>query len=189
MTAIVLSNRPRTFFECILLPLLSASVLVTLPLFAMQTSAVASGPGARTQVVAVPCKDCTEGDPSKCKMVFLRDQISETVDLIELNHYYDDLGRHSYDQVIFYEWSPDYARFHVIAWSLIEKDQAKKPRKDPHRGDYYASWYDREAKVHRIVRSRVFTETWSRVDPERANKKLLEEKYRRHFIKPEKVKR
>lgn len=105
-------------------------------------------------------------------------EISENVDLIELNHFYDDLGRHAYDQVIFYEWSPDYTRFHVIAWCLIEKDHGRRPSRDPGRGDYFARWYDREAKTYRVVRSKLFRETWSEVDPERANKQLLEEKYR-----------
>ncbi|MEM7557732.1 MAG: hypothetical protein AAF394_01290 [Planctomycetota bacterium] len=148
--------------------------------------AIPSGPGTHTKIVRVADSQSKQADP---KTVFLRDKISQTVDLIELNHYYDDLGRHSYDQVIFYEWSPDYARFHVIAWSLVEKNQTKKPRKDPHRGDYYSRWYDREAKVHRTVRSKVFLETWSKTDPERANKKLLDEKYRVRFIRPAKVER
>lgn len=105
-------------------------------------------------------------------------KLSETVDLIELNHFYDDLGRHSYDQVIFYEWSPDYSRYHVIAWSLVEQDKSRVPRKDAHRKDYYVEWYDRDARVYREVRSKVCRETWSQIDPERANKKLMDEKYR-----------
>ncbi len=57
--------------------------------------------------------------------------VTETVDLIELNHFYDDLGRHAYDQVIFYEWSPDYRRFHVIAWCLVENDLSRMPTRNP----------------------------------------------------------
>lgn len=105
-------------------------------------------------------------------------RLTETVDLIELNHFYDDLGRHSYDQVIFYEWSPDYARFHVIAWSLIEKDKSRIPRRDSHRKDYFVRWHDRDSDLYREVRSKVYRETWSQVDPERENKKLMQEKHR-----------
>lgn len=32
------------------------------------------------------------------------DVVRERVDLIELNHYYDDLGRHQGDQVLFLDW-------------------------------------------------------------------------------------
>lgn len=103
--------------------------------------------------------------------------ISERVDLIELNHFYDDLGRHAYDQVIFYEWSPDYCRFHVIAWCLVE-DLSRMPVKVPGSGEYAVRWYDRDSKIQREVRSKTYRETWSQVDPERANKKLIEEKYR-----------
>ena len=112
-------------------------------------------------------------------------KVSERVDLIELNHFYDDTGCHSFDQVIFYEWSHDYSRFHVIAWCLIENDPARKPRRDAGRGDYYVSWHDRDANVQREVRSPLFRETWSQVDPERANKQLLEEKHRISLLRLE----
>lgn len=110
-------------------------------------------------------------------------RLSENVDLIELNHFYDDLGRHQYDQVIFYEWSPDYSRFHVVAWCLIEDDHAKLPVQEPGSGKYVVRWYDRESKVTREVRSKLYRETWSCTDPERANKKLIEEKYRVSLLK------
>lgn len=104
--------------------------------------------------------------------------VTEKVDLIELNHFYDDLGRHAYDQVIFYDWSPDYRRFHVIAWCLVENDVSRMPTRNPGNGEYSVRWYDRDAKVRREVRSPLYRETWSQVDPERDNKKLLDEKYR-----------
>lgn len=108
---------------------------------------------------------------------------TESVDLIELNHFYDDLGRHAYDQVIFYEWSPDYRRFHVIAWCLVENDLSRLPTRNPHNGEYFVRWHDRDAKVRREVRSKLYRETWSQVDPERINKKLLDEKYRTSLLR------
>jgi hypothetical protein len=110
-------------------------------------------------------------------------QLQERVDLIELNHFYDDLGRHAYDQVIFYEWSPDYRRFHVIAWSLIEGDLQRMPAKVPGSDEYAVHWFDRDAKIKREVRSKLYRETWSQVDPERANKKLIDEKYRLSLLR------
>ncbi|MEZ6137512.1 MAG: hypothetical protein R3C53_21700 [Pirellulaceae bacterium] len=107
-----------------------------------------------------------------------RDGVSQRVDLIELNHFYDDLGRHAYDQVIFYEWSPDYRRYHVVAWSLIEDHLSRMPAHDHHRDEYVVRWYDRDARVRRSVWAKLYRETWSQTDPERANKKLMDEKYR-----------
>ena len=118
-------------------------------------------------ILAVPGHSPTSGE-----------ELSQRVDLIELNHFYDDLGRHAYDQVIFYEWSLDYRRYHVIAWSLVEDNLARMPTHDHARDVYVVRWYDRDAKMKRSVWSKLFRETWSQVDPERANKKLMDEKYR-----------
>ncbi len=109
--------------------------------------------------------------------------LTERVDLIELNHFYDDLGRNMYDQVIFYEWSPDYRRYHVIAWCLVENDLGRMPSKVVGSDDYVVRWHDRDSKVRREVRSNLYRETWTRVDPERANKKLLDEKLRTSLIR------
>lgn len=109
--------------------------------------------------------------------------LRDSVDLIELNHFYDDLGRHAYDQLIFYEWSAEYCRYHVISWCLIEDDFSRLPVQLPGSRDTMVRWYDRDAKRHRDVRSSMFRETWTRTDPERENKKLLEEKDRISFAR------
>ncbi len=115
----------------------------------------------------------TDGNPT----------LRESVDLIELNHFYDDLGRHTYDQVIFYEWSVEYSRYHVIAWCLVEDDQSRLPVLLPGGRQVQVRWYDRDVKRYRDVRSPLFRETWTQTDPERENKKLLEEKYRSSLLK------
>lgn len=107
-----------------------------------------------------------------------RGELKERVDLIELNHSYDDQGRHKYDQVIFYEWSPDFRRFHVIDWCLVEDDENRFPRRATGKREYVVRWYDKDNKVHREIRSRLYRETWSCIDPERANKEYLAEKHR-----------
>ncbi len=82
--------------------------------------------------------------------------LRESVDLIELNHFYDDLGRHTYDQVIFYEWSIEYSRYHVIAWCLVEEDQSRMPVMLPGGREVQVRWYDRDVKRTREVRSKLF---------------------------------
>ncbi len=115
--------------------------------------------------------------------------LRESVDLIELNHFYDDLGRHTYDQVIFYEWSVEYSRYHVIAWCLVEEDQTRLPVLLPGGKEVQVRWFDRDIKRTREVRSKLYRETWTQSDPERENKKLLEEKYRGSLLKlPQKPK-
>jgi hypothetical protein len=105
-------------------------------------------------------------------------QSIQRVDLIELNHCHDETGRHCYDQLVFYEWSPDYRRYHVVAWCLVDQGLARMPAFDHSKRLYIVSWYDRESGRHREIWSPIFRETWSDSDPERANKKLLDEKYR-----------
>ncbi|MFO1063883.1 MAG: hypothetical protein U0892_08480 [Pirellulales bacterium] len=102
-------------------------------------------------------------------------RLNQRVDLIEFNHFYDDLGRHAYDQVIFYEWSDEYARYNVMAWCLVENDDSRIPVKSRNGGDYVVRWFDRDAKAEREIRSRLYRETWTQFDPERADKRLLEE--------------
>jgi hypothetical protein len=109
--------------------------------------------------------------------------ISERVDLVELNHWHDNLGRHAYDQVIFYKWSPDYRRFHVIAWFMVEHDLARVPTKLADVDEYVVNWYDRDAKVQRQVRAGLYRETFSQVDPEQLNRKFLDEKYRTSLLR------
>ena len=48
------------------------------------------------------------------------DVARESVDLIELNHFYDEQGRLVFDQVIFYDWSAADARYNVRAWRLVK---------------------------------------------------------------------
>ena len=102
----------------------------------------------------------------------------QKVDLVELNHRYDDQGRHCYDQVIFYEWSPDFRRYHVVAWCLVDNGLSRLPMFDHARNNYVVRWVDRETGRQREIWAPVYRETWSDWDPERANKELMDEKYR-----------
>lgn len=110
-------------------------------------------------------------------------RIVQKVDLVELNHRYDDQGRHCYDQVIFYEWSPDYRRYHVVAWCLVDNGLSRLPTLDHSKNRYVVKWYDRDSGKQREIWAPVYRETWSDWDPERANKELMDEKYRVSLLK------
>ncbi len=48
------------------------------------------------------------------------DVARDRVDVIEINHFYDEQGRLVFDQTIFYDWSPDHSRYMVRAWRLVK---------------------------------------------------------------------
>jgi len=104
----------------------------------------------------------------------------EYVDLIELNHFYDQQGRHVYDQVIFYEQTPETGRFQVRAWCLVEDRDSlnRRPVKNLESQIYQVDWFDTDQRMLRKITSHVFRESWTQVDPERVNKKIHDERSR-----------
>lgn len=95
---------------------------------------------------------------------------SDSVDLIEVNHFYDEHGRLVFDQVIFYDWCTSENRYQVRAWRLL-----KKPSQIPHRnlntGEYLTTWHDGD--VLRRVRASSFRESWTQYDPELREREYL----------------
>jgi hypothetical protein len=110
----------------------------------------------------------------------LDDVASDRVDLIEINHFYDERGQLVFDQIIFYDWSPAESRYHVRAWRLL-----KQPAQIPHRnwshGDYVAVWYDGD--VLRKVRAETIRESWTQYDPELIEREFLPKEKRRELRK------
>ena len=104
----------------------------------------------------------------------------DRVDLIELNHAYDDSGRHVFDQVLFYRWSPHHRMFQVTAWRLVKKTQ-QLPVQSLATGGYTCRWTD--DGVLREIWAPSFRETWSSKDPERENRKIFAEAQRNELAK------
>jgi hypothetical protein len=102
----------------------------------------------------------------------------DRVDLVEVNHFYDDLGRHVFDQIIFYDWSPEHCRHLVRAWRMV-----KKPNQFPQRnwtdGSYTALWNDGE--ILREVRAATMRESWTQYDPELIEREILPKEKRREL--------
>lgn len=97
------------------------------------------------------------------------------VDLIELNHFLDDTGREVFQQVIFYDWSRHDRQLEVRAWRLI-KHPSQLPRRLRDDSGFRVRWQDK-GKVREVV-SASLRETYSRQDPERANRRLVPENER-----------
>jgi len=106
------------------------------------------------------------------------DVVRESVDLIELNHFYDEHGRLVFDQVIFYDWSAGEARYNVRAWRLV-KNPAQLPQRDWRLGGYSAMWQDGEQ--NRYVHSKSIRETWTQYDPELVEREYLPKERRREL--------
>jgi hypothetical protein len=97
-------------------------------------------------------------------------------DLIDTNHFYDDEGRHVFDQLIFLDWNGDDSRYDVRAWRLI-KSPDQVPYRDWSRGGYAVTWQDGE--VVRTVRAEAVRETWTQYDPETLARATLPVEQRR----------
>jgi hypothetical protein len=110
---------------------------------------------------------------------FSHREVQEHVDLTETNHFHDQCGRYVYTQTIFWEWDHAFARYHVRAWTLL----APKPKRDYRSGLYRVAYTDRDQNLERVITSTHYRETWSQVDPERKNKRLLDERDRLQLVK------
>jgi hypothetical protein len=106
----------------------------------------------------------------------------ETVDLIEVNHFYDEQGRLVFDQVIFYDWSEGDSRYMVRAWRLV-KSPTQLPQRDWKSGGYVALWQDcgQGGEVLRRVHSQSIRETWTQHDPELVEREYLPKERRKEL--------
>jgi hypothetical protein len=120
-----------------------------------------------------------------CGLSPQEDVASEQVDLIEVNHFYDDQGRHVFDQVIFYDWAEEHGRHMVRAWRLV-KNPAQLPQRNWKDGSYSALWYDPD--VLRKVQAKSMRESWTQYDPELVEREYLP-KEKRTDLRPLKVAR
>jgi len=102
----------------------------------------------------------------------------DQVEVIEYNHFYDEHGRHVFDQLIFYDWSPRENRYQIRDWRLI-KTVSQAPYHDAKRGFYFATWHD--GLTLRQVRGASIRETWTQYDPELIERSVLPKEHRREL--------
>lgn len=108
------------------------------------------------------------------------DVASERVDLIEVNHFYDDQGRLVFDQLLFYDWSQDEERYQLRDWRML-KQQDQLPRLDHERRMWVCHWFDGNAL--RRVEAESVRETWAQYDPEVTEREFLPKENRRELRK------
>lgn len=105
--------------------------------------------------------------------------LEETCDCVELNHFYDDDGRHVFDQVIFYAW--DGRRHQVLDWRLVKEPSLRPQRLWSAREErWQCLWADGQNRdqLRRVLASS-FRETWTQFDPELAEREFLPKEDRR----------
>lgn len=103
---------------------------------------------------------------------------TDRVDVIEVNHFYDEHGKLVFDQILYYEWSAAQSRYNVRAWRLL-KSPAQVPQRDWERGDFVARFYDGDAL--REIRAATVRESWTQYDPELIEREYLPKEQRREL--------
>jgi len=94
-------------------------------------------------------------------------KVDGSCDLIEINHYQPDDGS-GFTQLIAWDWSPEYCRWHAQQWLIVLNWQ---------RVGVVVSGSGDGTRVR--LSSRLFRETWTVVDPERENQVLFPTNERR----------
>ncbi len=112
------------------------------------------------------------------------DMVVDSVDMIEVNHRYDENGQFVFDQLLFYEWSPAKGHYDVRDWRLL-KSPIQVPRRNPDTGRYIAVW--RDGAVMRKVHAKTLRETWTQYDPEIVEQQFLAKDKRRALPKRTKL--
>ena len=113
----------------------------------------------------------------------VKSEAVDEVDLIELNHFYDEQGRLVFDQIIFYDWCTTQSRYNVRDWRLLKKS-SQVPLRNWRDGEFVAVWHDfKERDVLRRVKAKMVRETWTQYDPELVEREFLPQERRRQLTK------
>lgn len=106
------------------------------------------------------------------------DIVRDRCEVIEHNGFYDDQGHLVFDQLIFYDWSPERSRYQVRAWRLL-KAQSQLP--EFVNGQWRCQWLDGETT--RCVTAPSYRRTWTQFDPELAERDVYPKEKRRELRK------
>lgn len=99
---------------------------------------------------------------------------TDRADMCEVNFKYDE-GKLSFIQIIYYEWDAHWNRYHVISWHIAEKIEQYPTLMS--NGRYLSIKREGNKEIH--IWSDSMRISWTAEDPERLNRKLFDEKYRR----------
>jgi hypothetical protein len=120
--------------------------------------------------------------------------LEDRVDVIEINHYFDDQALPIFDQVIFWRFYTHLDEYHIVAWRILKdvrdhKDNKKwiggpnTPYYDFKKKQWVMLWWDHKHRVNRKVIAVDKRETWTQHDPELADREFLPQEYREGLSK------
>lgn len=130
-------------------------------------------------------------------------ELTDSVDLVEVNHFYNSSGELVFDQVIWLEWNTDKGRYDVVDWRLLRNvrlgnsdDKWTWDTEHPEGPPYVESfigghatptrvsdrwesyWLDEKCGKWRTVRAKHYRETWTDWDVELVARTVLPEEQR-----------
>lgn len=85
----------------------------------------------------------------------------DNFDKAEINHFYDDQGRHVFDQILWSDWVGNDHR--IEAWRLVKSPNVY-PRLNRETDKYESVFYDND--LFRKVIAKSLVESWTQYDPE-----------------------
>lgn len=109
------------------------------------------------------------------------------VNMIEVNHVYNELGNESICQLILWEWKDSvnykdcFGNIHkglyvVVQWYRFQDGMMPQQTKG---GNYQCLFFDYREQIFRIVKAESFVETYTIHDPEVTNSRIFPRKKRR----------
>lgn len=107
------------------------------------------------------------------------------VSLIELNHKYDDRGKHTFTQAIFWERQPCNGQYRVRDWVIVDCRESLSGIPVQRNGVYESAFV--KNNVFFRVRSPLCRESWTHVDPEIEDSKSHPSHVRNPLKSPPKV--
>ncbi len=97
--------------------------------------------------------------------------LTESVDVVEVNHFYDLDGKLVLDQLLFYRWNVNHHQ--LIDWRLIKSPECLPVR---HGSRWECIWVN--GTQLRRIRCASYRETWTQFDPEVVDRDVLPTDYR-----------
>jgi MarR-like DNA-binding transcriptional regulator SgrR of sgrS sRNA len=97
-------------------------------------------------------------------------------DMLELNHFHDYEGRPAFDQVILWKWDQLYSEYHVSEYYMVDQGKSTEDNRVPQK-NYSSGLYEAWKGTNKVIAPH-YRESWTQIDPERADKKKLDERLR-----------
>lgn len=105
------------------------------------------------------------------------DVAEDRVDLIELNHLYDECGRHVFAQLIYWDYDEEVGGHYIVAWRLLKSPRQLPVKRD---GEWVSTWMD--GQVLRRITATTYDTTWEQHDPELEQRSVLPKEHRRGLL-------